>query len=137
MSAETLLFQRLEAHNCCWMEHPDDWMWTKPSGEPQGFGLGWRYSVGHANLLWLALDMARPPDRPYDWRYHQLCVMLVVQGSKMELGGLPIFSQAEALTLAQFRDLCETGRFVAPAPITSIAPLLSKLATRRLEHAHT
>lgn len=142
MSAEILLFKRLNNHHGTWMPRIDDWIWTKPSREPQGFGLDWRIvenGVGRANLLWLALDMERPPDRPYDWRYHNLCVLLITAGPKMELGGLPLFSQAEALTLAQFRNLCDSAHFSVPAPYTNnnIALLLVQLANRRLEHAHT
>lgn len=136
MSHEAKILNLFALHRGPWMSYPDNWVWTTPARQPQGFGLHWRDNVGLANLLWLALDMERPPAAPYNMRYHQLCMLFVVHGAKMELDGLPIFSQAEALTLAQFRNLCLSSHFAAPAPVHNIAPLLVTLANRRLEHAH-
>lgn len=137
MTAETLLFKQLEGYRSTWMARPDDWVWTTPARHPQSFGPAWRLAVGLANLLWLALDMDRPPDHPYDLRDHPLCTLLIMYGTKMELGGLPIFSQSEALTLVQFSNLCGTERFTAPAPIPDITRRLAVCANRRLKHAHT
>ncbi len=137
MTAEILLFQNWKTHKGVWMKAPGDWVWTSTDGQPQGFGLFWRQNTGLANLLWLALDMDQAPSARYNWRHHQLCAMLVVHGPKMVLDGLPLFSQAEALTLAQFRNLCEPAKFSTPYPIPNIAVLLVMLANKRLEHAHT
>lgn len=131
MSAELLFLSQIRRHTSAWMTDPDDWVWTTPEMNPQGFGRCWRDDVGRANLLWLALNMDTPPSRPYNMRYHKLCMLLVETGSVMSLGGLPLFDQAGALTLAQFRNLC-----AAPAANdTLIAPLLALLANRRMKHA--
>lgn len=136
MMAEILLFQRLKKYTGAWMDQPDDWVWTTPALDPQGFGLFWRDNVGLANLLWLALDMERPPDRPYNMRYHPLCTALILQGPKVDLDGLPIHHQAEALTLAQFRNLCESEILRSEATQKSWLVQLAQLANRRLAHAH-
>ena len=133
MNAEILFLQCAKGHTAAWMPDPDDWVWTTPAHQPQGFGLNWRDNVGMANLLWLALDMERPPSRNYNMRYHKLCMLLVEGGHSMQLAGLSVFDQAGSLTLAQFRNLCYT-----PGPAdTQIAPLLAILANGRLAHAYT
>ena len=137
MNGESNVIALFGRHRGVWMERPDDWVWSTPDGQPQGFGLFWRQNVGLANLLWLALDMLRPPNTPYNWRYHELCALLVIHGAQMELDGLPLLSQVEALTVAQFRNLCETANFAAPAPVPNISKLLVLLANRRINHAHT
>lgn len=138
MTADIIFLNRWKNHTGCWMKNPDSWIWTTPALQPQGPGMLWRADAGGANLLWLALDMEQPPTRPYNWRYHQLCVMLATYGSKAELAGLPLFDQAASLTLAQFRNLCLTSHFTAPPPVPGDLPkLLALLANQRLQHAHT
>lgn len=132
MIAEIRCLLALEDHQSHWMQDPDDWVWTTPERQPQGFGLAWRDCIGRSNLMWLALAMEHPPSRPYDMRHHQLGMLLVTTGHSLLLGGLPLFDQAGSLTLAQFRNLC-----LQSAPNnTSLAPLLCLLANERLTHAH-
>ncbi len=136
MSAEVLFLKQVKAHSAFWMDRPGDWVWSTAAGQPQGFGLVCRDEVGLANLLWLAMDMSRPP-QTYDLRHNNLCLLITLHGRKMGLDGQWLFNQAEALSLAQFRNLCRTAKFDAPQQSMQIAPLLDILATRRLEHAHT
>lgn len=136
MNNEAKIFNLFQSHTGAWMERPGDWVWTTPAKQPQGFGLDWRDNVGRANLQWLCMAMATPPDRPYNWRYNNLLTIITLYGDKMEVGGQPLFSQAEALTLAQFRNVLEGSGFTAPAPYTHIDQLLLLLCNERLEHAH-
>lgn len=133
MSAEILLFQRLNQFSA-WMPEPRSWIWTTPGNQMQGPGIV-HEKPGLANLLWLSLDMDKPPQQ-YDARANHLYCMLATQAHKMELGGLALIEQADGLTLAQFRNMCNSVHFAAPAPIPDIAPVLAHLASRRLVYAH-
>lgn len=132
MNAEQQFLDRMKLHTGTWMEHPDIWQWTTPDGRPQGFGYGWRNSVGLSNLLWLSLDMSQPPDRAYDMRHHNLCVMVIQASGTTDLAGLSLREQAESLTLEQFHRLGQEQSYRAASPVA----LLTLLAERRIRHAN-
>ncbi len=64
--------------NPCWMGNPDDWVWLRPDGQLQGFGIGWREDPGLANLCWLAMGMNEPP-RHYDATQNALYMWVLSQ----------------------------------------------------------
>lgn len=141
---ERHLLQALHSYQPFWMSTPAEWVWHGPSG-PQGFGLNRPPSpidseqvdestyrnFGLTNLLWLSMDMARPP-RHYDARLNSLYCMLLISAGGMLVDGLPIIEQASTLTLRQFHDLAATGKFSAKQG-HDILPLLRLLAFRRLK----
>lgn len=137
MMGEAKILQLFGSHTGAWMPRPADWVWVTPAKQAQGFGLSWRDNVGLANLQWLCMAMDTPPSRSYNWRCHNLLTIVTMYGDKMEVGGQPLFNQAEALTLAQFRNILRDTGFSAPAPYNHIDQLLLLLANERLEHAHT
>lgn len=130
------------AFSASWVDRPQDWEWRGPGGERQGFGLGQPldgdghhgYDIGRANLLWLSMELTAPP-KIYDARHNGLFVMLVLHGAYMRLDGLPLFDQAESLTLTQFRLVCNHGKLTGPANSSGVLPVLKLLAARRLENA--
>lgn len=125
---------RWHNHRAAWVDQPEEWVWPGPIGN-QGPGLHWGMGqIGIANLLWLALDMDRPPAR-YSARDNPLYTYLIVHAASLKLDGLPLDDQAASLTLEQFRDRCQA---TGPAQQRGdILPLLCLLANRRLNHAHT
>lgn len=112
-----------------WFPAPDCWFWRRPDGVRQGFGLTWRGDPGMANLLWLALDLERPPTI-LDARRIPLYSWLLLHGQ-------PLASSASILTLAQWtRDLGMSAVLPNVRRIPQFQQLLN-LAEKRLHHAHT
>lgn len=135
MTAEIHFLNSWRGHRATWMPDPDSWRWKAPDGGLQGFGWCWRDMVGLANLTWLAMDLITPP-LTYDLNGNMLANLLWRDGRTMLLDNLPLYEQAEALTLAQFRNLCTRDKLYSPRKI-NVAPVLYLLASQRLEHAHT
>jgi hypothetical protein len=123
-------------HCCTWMPRPDDWVWQVPGApQRQGFGLNWRDPLAGANLLWLALDMDRPPTH-YNARLNPLYMLLVAQAPMVKLNGVDLVDQAASLTLRQFFRECETGQLEGSCELTRFLPVITLLAHRRLDNAH-
>jgi hypothetical protein len=122
------MFSRLE-HHSFWMPRPESWVWARPGdGQPQGFGLLARQSPGLCNLLWLSMEMDRPP-AVYDAMENGLYMLIMLQGQKARLLGEPLLDVAGLMTLVQFEQAlpAEAGFGLATA-----YPLLKLLAKRRL-----
>ena len=118
-----------------WMPNPDNWVWTTPEGNMQGFGHVWRNQPGLANLLWLVLDMERPP-RLFDARKHDAFMLVLTYGAA-HAGVLDDLVQlAELNGLSRFRSELSKRPEIAAVPRFQLAPLLLLLAERRLRHAH-
>ncbi len=137
MTAEVSFLKRIRVHTGLWFPTPNQWCWARPDGHHQGISmLRAEDNRGLANLLWLAMDLERPP-LTYDMRDNGLCVLLMGTGRRTTLDGLPLYQQAAELTLAQFRNACRDGAFVPPAGTDNYAPLLVMLANGRLNYAVT
>lgn len=138
MNHEQQLFSRLAAFSPFWMGEPDAWVWSKPDGTAQGFGMTWRKErdgAGMANLLWLSMDLDRRP-RQYDARSNPLYTIITMFGHEMYLDRLALFDVAGSTTVEQFHAACLRGTFEARPPIQNILPVLTLLAARRVQHAH-
>ncbi len=121
----------------CWCPDPDNWVWTRPDGAGQGL-FPWREDTGLINLVWLMLDMDKPPET-YDLRDNALIAKLIVGGGRCAtLSGMPLYDVAALSTLLQFRAAIQwpsatnTSRLVF-----ELIPDLTQLIDRRLAHAHT
>jgi hypothetical protein len=110
-----------------WMPEPDSWVWRRPCGMIQGFGLTWRERVGLANLQWLALDMRRPPQVPFEARNHG--AYMLAYNALPELVEL-----AEMNSLQAFHDKLAARPHLARIHGADRAPLYLLLAERRLRH---
>lgn len=125
-----------QALNPAWMPLPGNWMWPTPDGQMQGFGASWRSNPGLANLLWLSLDMEKPP-RLFDCRQHELYMLLFTYGQPT-CGTLSrLVELAELTRLRDFPRRLETRPEIARIPRYDLAPLLITLADQRIKHAHT
>lgn len=120
------LYSRLERP--FWMPEPASWVWDC-DGRPQGPGLLITCEPGLANLLWLALDLGRPP-QVYDLSKNSVMTMLLLAGGAARLAGEPLFDRAALHTLAEFHDLLP-GQ-ASGEVLTAVYPLLKMLAARRL-----
>jgi hypothetical protein len=141
---EQRLMKALRDYQPFWMGAPSAWVWRGPNG-PQGLGMLPRprdlrqahvdespyRCFGLINLLWLSMDMPRPPTH-YDARQNSLYCMLLISAGAMLVDGMPLIEQASALTLHQFHDLAATGKFSSKQE-HNILPLLKLLAFRRLK----
>jgi hypothetical protein len=115
-----------------WMPNPQAWIWARPDGKPQGFGVVAASNPGLANLLWLSMEMDRPP-LSYDAAQNGLYSILITQGYGACVGGEPLLDVAGLLPLREFARQLEqpaSGQIVEQA-----YPLLRLLAQRRLDHA--
>lgn len=110
-----------------WMPEPGSWIWHRPCGMIQGFGLTWREHVGVANLQWLVLDMQRPPQGPFEARNHAAYMMAYsAPAGLIEL--------AEMNSLQAFHDKLAARPQLARIGGHERAPLYLLLAERRLRH---
>jgi hypothetical protein len=116
-----------------WMPNPGAWLWTRPDGNPQGFGMLAYTSPGMANLLWLAMDMDEPPSR-YDTRANPLYQMVITDAAAAKLAGQPLVDLASVLPLSAFAD--KLSDVPLGHGIEQMYPLLRALAQRRLHHAN-
>jgi hypothetical protein len=116
-----------------WMHRPGTWTWTRPDGMSQGFSSMIYTQPGLCNLLWLAMDLDRPPEA-YNALANPLYMLLVVNRDA-KLRGEPLTDMAALLTLRQFHDLLPEST-AAVNPVEHAYPLLRLLAERRLDHAH-
>jgi hypothetical protein len=116
-----------------WMRNPETWTWTRPDGMSQGFASLMYTQPGLCNLLWLAMDMDRPPSL-YNALANPLYMLLVINRAA-KLRGEPLTDAAGLLSLQQFHDLLPSAS-VALDPVEHAYPLLKLLAARRLDHAH-
>jgi predicted NUDIX family NTP pyrophosphohydrolase len=113
-----------------WMRNPRSWVWSRPSdGAPQGFGLAAHDSPGAANLLWLSMEMDRPP-HSYSATENGLYTLITVQAGRALLGGEPLIDVAGILTLQQFYD--RLPDWPVGSGLEQAYPLLKLLAGRRL-----
>lgn len=117
-----------------WMPRPDSWMWQRVDGTTQGFGATWRDHVGLCNLLWLALDMDKPPTL-FDARQHHLYMLLLMYGSPAAGTLVDLVELAEFHPLPVFRQQLALLPDMAVVPRHNLAPLLLLLAERRLYRA--
>lgn len=135
MSAQILPFvQRVVNPN--WMPTPDQWVWTTPEGSTQGFGHTWRSNPGLANLLWLVLDLERPP-RVFDARKHNPYMLIAIYGAAHSGTLAELVKLAELNSLARFRTELVKRPEIANVPRHQLAPLLILLAERRLRNARS
>lgn len=119
------------SRNPCWMPDPASWVWKRPDGQKQGFGLGWHLEPGMANLLWLALDKQEPPAR-YDAATNLLYSQVMMGAYSGQLRGTVLVSAASVLTLQEFEAALPA---VAPPRSTVLEmryPELKRLARKRL-----
>lgn len=123
------LCHRLE--NANWMPKPREWVWVRPDGRMQGFGVLWPDQPGLANLLWLAMDMGSPPQR-YDSASNTLFSLVLLHAEMAKLDGGLLHDWAGVLTLRQFHDRLPEKAGPGPNPIERTYPLLKLLAARRL-----
>lgn len=113
-----------------WFPCPDSWVWRRPDGRQQGFGLAWRDDPGMANLQWLALDMQAAPRELFDVRMRPLYLWLSLHGQQLTVS-------ASLLTLGQWvREMQVTVKH-PKAPLLPQLQQLLELAQKRLSHAHT
>ncbi len=77
-----------------WMSNPDHWVWRRPDGAAQGFGMSWRDNVGLANLQWLSMNLDHPP-ADYDAHSNKLYMWATLQGHALQ-------RRAEILSLRDF-----------------------------------
>ncbi len=99
-----------------WMGNPDSWIWRRPDGAMQGFGLNWRENVGLANLQWLAMDIDHAP-ADYDAHSNALYMWCLFQGRTLQ-------EAAELLTLHDF------------ALLNPMSPESAVLIQRAIRRAH-
>lgn len=116
-----------------WMPAPETWEWRRPDGSRQGFGPYWRQDPGMANLLWLAMDLHRPPAE-YDASQNTLYTLLFTHGATATLWGQPLLDMAGVLPLKEFHHRLGSAPY-AVHPVEMAYPLLYLLAERRLAHA--
>lgn len=115
-----------------WMPAPHTWTWRRPDGKPQGFGPITADAPGLANLLWLSLDLGRPPQE-YDASQNGLYTLLVMHSSTAKLFGEPLLDVAGLLPLREFAALLAGAG--GSHPVERAYPLLSLLAERRMHRA--
>lgn len=124
------LCERLEHPN--WMPNPGSWTWARPDGARQGFGLIWRDEPGLANLLWLSMDMGRPP-ATYDSARNTLYGLVLTQMTVAELDGELLTDWAGVLPLSEFHAKLGKAPVSKRNVLENAYPLLYLLAGRRLE----
>lgn len=113
-----------------WMPNPDSWVWPLAEGHPpsQGWGRTWRSNPGLANLLWLLLDMGRPP-RFYNVRANLDYTSLIFGAS----GALkPLVELAEVSSLERFILELKARPRLADVGYLVLSDKLIRLADRRL-----
>lgn len=119
-----------------WMARPRSWVWRRPDGMAQGFGPAWQDEPGRANLLWLSLNLVRPP-ADYDASKNDLYMAVLLQGRNSRLAGEPLFDQAALLSLRDFVALLERTPPSNGTQLEQMYPLLRMLAAERLRDADT
>jgi len=125
------MYEQLESP--FWMPSPGSWVWHRPDGAGQGFGLMAPHEPGLANLQWLALDMSHPPFS-YDASRNLLYSLLQMRSYSARLNGEPLLDVAAVTPLEEFAALLpEKAESVHDVERTY--PLLKVLAGRRLRHA--
>lgn len=127
------LFKRLASPH--WMQNPRSWVWQREDGGPQGFGPICKEHPGLANLLWLSMDMVRPP-LYYDGVNNALYNAVLVLGHSALLDGEPLFDRAALDPLHQFYNRLPDAEAPGARGLETMYPLLKLLAARRLTHAN-
>lgn len=127
------LYARLE--NPTWMPQPRSWVWRRPDGQAQGFGPTWFESPGRANLLWLALNLRRPPAE-YDANHNDLYMAILLQGDVSKLAGEPLTDMAGLHSLRCFHALLAGEAPRNGTQLEQMYPLLKMLVGERLRDAH-
>lgn len=110
-----------------WMPDPDSWNWPMEAGHPpqQGWGRTWRDNPGLANLLWLVMQMDKPPAL---WNARTMPrYSMVVLGANGALR--PVVELAALNTLDQFVVKVQQALLHKHDPLTDH---LVQLAKRRL-----
>lgn len=136
--------EQMRAYSCYWMGSPERWFWRTPDGVPQALVTipverdvmadeSHYWPVGRTNLLWLAMDMDRPPLQ-YNARNNGLFVQLLTIGNAVKLNSRPLYECASVLTLKQFRSLCLTARFTGPM-LPTLPHDLVRLTDKHLAYA--
>lgn len=102
---------RKRIHDMCfklgnpgWMPHPKDWLWTRPDGQEQGFGRMYDDMPGLCNLLWLTMELGRPP-REYDAVKNPVYMLVLMKSGTAKLAGMPLLDAAAMHTLREFHHL--------------------------------
>lgn len=118
-----------------WMPNPTTWTWRRPDGNPQGFGVTYADDPGMANLLWLTMDLAKPPEH-YNGLGNALFTIVLLEAHSAKLGGAPLLHLAALKTLREFHDMLpESGH--QGNRLERMYPLLKMLAAERLRNADT
>ena len=115
-----------------WMPNPQAWRWQTPEGHFQGICPVdiTNARPGLVNLMWLALDLAKPPAVPFDARDLSLFKWVVWRACDERLGPHTLESLAEMHTLEQFATAASR------LPGHTAIGQLGRLAMKRLADAH-
>jgi hypothetical protein len=111
-----------------WMPSPARWVWCSPEGKTCGFGLRCVEPPGLANLLWLAMDLPKPPGT-YDVKTNPLYLWAILN-HKVTINGVTLADLAGE-TLPNFCAKLQYNNL--PAEVVA----LREVAERKAKYANT
>lgn len=111
-----------------WFRQPEAWRWSTSEGLPQTLHVP--HSPGLTNLLWLSLDMNKPPGE-YELQKNALALMLLAWGPATYFDGVSLLDAAGIMPMAKFYDRLRSEP-IKGNPLQNLYPLILALLKGRL-----